>query len=188
MDPIAAGASTGDLGSYWGAPGKEVLLTFGPAGVDYLRRVVSGAIAAGPECGLYGGGCGDAGMLLAPPDEFFGIGPALYGNIRVATDDRPAPEELLRPRLEIDYYDLNAPAEGEGEGAAQAHSADQNEDGQISLFDVYTGEQIPQGKKSLAFRVVFQAPDRTLTEAEISKMEQKILDELARDTGAVLRT
>ena len=37
----------------------------------------------------------------------------------------------------------------------------------VRLFDVYTGEQVGAGKKSLAFALRFRAPDRTLTEAEI---------------------
>jgi phenylalanyl-tRNA synthetase beta chain len=36
----------------------------------------------------------------------------------------------------------------------------------IRLFDVYTGDPIPAGRKSLAFALRFRAPDRTLTEAE----------------------
>jgi phenylalanyl-tRNA synthetase beta chain len=58
---------------------------------------------------------------------------------------------------------------------------------QVSLFDVYTGKQIPEGKKSLGFRVVFQAPDRTLTEGEISIIERDILTKLNQEIGAVLR-
>ena len=58
---------------------------------------------------------------------------------------------------------------------------------QITLFDVYMGKQIPDGKKSLAFRIVFQAPDRTLTEEDVSKIEQDILAKLSKETGASLR-
>lgn len=56
-----------------------------------------------------------------------------------------------------------------------------------SLFDVYEGKQVPEGKKSLAFRVVFQASDRTLTDEDISKIEQEILAKLIQETGATLR-
>lgn len=57
-----------------------------------------------------------------------------------------------------------------------------------SLFDVYTGEQIPKGKKSLAFRIVFQSPERTLTDREIDDAQQKILAKLSQELGAVLRS
>ncbi len=59
---------------------------------------------------------------------------------------------------------------------------------QTSLFDVYTGEQIPAGKKSFAIRLVFQAPDRTLTDAEVSEVLQKILSRVESRLGAVLRS
>ena len=58
---------------------------------------------------------------------------------------------------------------------------------QSSLVDVYTGEQVPEGKKSLAFHVVWQSPTRTLTDGEVEIAQNQLLDVLARDTGAVLR-
>lgn len=58
----------------------------------------------------------------------------------------------------------------------------------VSLFDLYVGEQIPRGKKSLAFRIVFQSPDRTLTDKEIDKLQQDILARLSQELGAALRS
>ena len=55
------------------------------------------------------------------------------------------------------------------------------------LFDVYQGEGIPEGKKSLAISVLFQAPDRTLTSEEIAKALEQILRSLEREVGAALR-
>jgi len=57
-----------------------------------------------------------------------------------------------------------------------------------SLFDVYTGPPVPAGRKSLAFSVSFQAPDRTLTDAEVSRQRQRILERLKRELGAEPRT
>lgn len=45
---------------------------------------------------------------------------------------------------------------------------------EATLFDVYTGESIPAGTKSLAFALLYQAPDRTLTDKEIDKAHQRI--------------
>lgn len=56
------------------------------------------------------------------------------------------------------------------------------------LFDVYTGEQIPQGKKSFAIRLLFQAPDRTLTDEEVNKVQHKLLSRLESAVGATLRS
>ena len=58
---------------------------------------------------------------------------------------------------------------------------------EVRLFDVYRGPQVPPGKKSLAFSLVFQAPDRTLTDAEVEAEKQRIVEAAARGTGAQLR-
>ena len=57
----------------------------------------------------------------------------------------------------------------------------------ITLFDVFRGEQIGAGKKSLAYRLTYQAPDRTLTDAEAAKVRGKIVKKLQEELGAVLR-
>ena len=58
----------------------------------------------------------------------------------------------------------------------------------VRLFDVYTGEQIGAGKKSLAFALRFRAPDRTLTEAEISAARDAAVALAAERHGAVHRS
>jgi len=58
----------------------------------------------------------------------------------------------------------------------------------ITLFDLYRGEQIPEGKKSLAIRIVYQSPSHTLTDEEVSEVQQQILDKLSSELGATLRT
>ncbi len=57
----------------------------------------------------------------------------------------------------------------------------------VRLFDVYTGEQIDAGKKSLAYSLRFRAPDRTLTETEIKVARDAAVAAAARHTGAVPR-
>lgn len=56
------------------------------------------------------------------------------------------------------------------------------------LFDVYRGEQVPAGKKSLAFEIVFSAPDRFLPDDELQRLRDKIAHSLGRRLGATLRT
>jgi phenylalanyl-tRNA synthetase beta chain len=55
------------------------------------------------------------------------------------------------------------------------------------VFDVYTGDPIPAGRKSLAFAVSFQAPDRTLQDADVAKQRGRIIERLKRELGAELR-
>ena len=57
----------------------------------------------------------------------------------------------------------------------------------VSLFDLYTGKQVPEGKKSVALNLVFQAADRTLTDADTEKRYEKIIAQLRKTHGAELR-
>ncbi len=57
----------------------------------------------------------------------------------------------------------------------------------VRLFDVYRGQPVPPGKKSLAFSLVFQAMDRTLTDAEVDVEKHRIVEAAARGVGARLR-
>ncbi len=52
---------------------------------------------------------------------------------------------------------------------------------QVSVFDVYEGAGLPEGKKSLAFSLVFRAPDRTLTDDEVNAAFAKIQQDIAAD-------
>ncbi|MFW6097978.1 MAG: phenylalanine--tRNA ligase subunit beta, partial [Chloroflexota bacterium] len=57
----------------------------------------------------------------------------------------------------------------------------------VQLFDVYTGSPIPDGKKSLAYHLTFQAPDKTLTDKQVHRQRQRILQQLEKQLGARLR-
>jgi len=58
----------------------------------------------------------------------------------------------------------------------------------VIIFDVYSGEQVPSGKKSLAYRITFQSPTHTLTDDEVNNVQQQILDQLSKDLGAIIRS
>lgn len=57
----------------------------------------------------------------------------------------------------------------------------------INLFDVYEGEQIPEGKKSVAYNAVYRSPDRSLTGDEVQKVFDKAVKNLEHQLGAQLR-
>jgi len=57
----------------------------------------------------------------------------------------------------------------------------------ITLFDLYRGEQIAEGKKSFAIRIVYQSPSRTLTDREVDQTQKQMLGKLADELGATLR-
>jgi phenylalanyl-tRNA synthetase beta chain len=58
---------------------------------------------------------------------------------------------------------------------------------EVRIFDLYRGNPIPAGKKSLAFRLKYQEEGRTLTDAEVNEVHQTIIQLLAEKHGAILR-
>ena len=59
---------------------------------------------------------------------------------------------------------------------------------QIKLFDIYEGDRIEAGKKSLAYNLVFQAKERTLKAEEVSAVVETIKEQLNQKFGIVLRS
>ena len=58
---------------------------------------------------------------------------------------------------------------------------------QVSVFDVYSGEPVPAGQKSLAYRITYQSPGHTLTDEEVNRVQQNLLKRLSKELGATLR-
>jgi phenylalanyl-tRNA synthetase beta chain len=58
----------------------------------------------------------------------------------------------------------------------------------VSVFDVYEGKGVPEGKKSIAIAIRLQPKDKTLTDAEIDAIGQKIVAAVAKSAGATLRS
>lgn len=58
----------------------------------------------------------------------------------------------------------------------------------LHLFDVYTGEQVPEGKKSLAFAIEYRSTTETLTDEIVDRVHGGILERLEQELGATLRS
>ena len=58
---------------------------------------------------------------------------------------------------------------------------------EIRIFDLYQGSPVPAGKKSVAFRLIYQREDRTLTDQEVNVFHDKVVQLLAREYGGTLR-
>ncbi|HXF53194.1 MAG TPA: phenylalanine--tRNA ligase subunit beta [Hyphomicrobiaceae bacterium] len=69
-----------------------------------------------------------------------------------------------------------------------AGAADRTLIADVSVFDVFSGEALGPGKKSLAIEVTLQPKDRTLTDAEIEAISQRIIARVAQATGGRIRT
>ncbi|MBM7834106.1 phenylalanine--tRNA ligase subunit beta [Clostridium sardiniense] len=57
----------------------------------------------------------------------------------------------------------------------------------VELFDIYRGEQVEEGKKSIAYAIVYRNESKTLTDKEVNKVHDKILRALEHKLGAILR-
>ena len=75
-----------------------------------------------------------------------------------------------------------------GDIVRAAESAERSLVAKIGVFDVYQGDGLPGGSKSIAIHVILQPRDRTLTDAEIDAAMSKIVAEVSRRTGAALRS
>ncbi|TMC20894.1 MAG: phenylalanine--tRNA ligase subunit beta, partial [Chloroflexi bacterium] len=91
-------------------------------------------------------------------------------------------QELLRDLALV--VDLRVVAQG-------VHDAIVRNGGQLlrsaTLFDVYTGDPLPAGKKNLTYSLVYQSPERTLTDVEANAVQERIVGALGEEFGAVLR-
>jgi phenylalanyl-tRNA synthetase beta chain len=91
------------------------------------------------------------------------------------------------PELRLDIA-VVVPEEIEaGAIIAAAHEAAGAELREARVFDVYRGAPVPEGKKSVAFSVAFQAPDRTLSDEDATRLRTAIVEALAKRFGAELR-
>ncbi len=68
-----------------------------------------------------------------------------------------------------------------------AKAADKQLVTDVKLFDVYTGDKVGEGKKSLAIAVTLQPREKTLTEQEIDAVGKTIVEKVRKDTGGELR-
>jgi phenylalanyl-tRNA synthetase beta chain len=57
----------------------------------------------------------------------------------------------------------------------------------VDLFDMYEGEEIPRGKKNLAFHIIFQSDEKTLKDQEVDKIQKRIIKALERKRGWEVR-
>jgi phenylalanyl-tRNA synthetase beta chain len=104
-----------------------------------------------------------------------------------AVDAPRAPSYSHQPLAKEDValvVDASTPA-SEVEAALRAGAGELLES--VSLFDVYTGSQVGEGRKSLAYHLHFRAPDRTLTEAEAGAARDAAVAAASAAVGAVQR-
>jgi phenylalanyl-tRNA synthetase beta chain len=135
---------------------------------------------------------GYAGELAPAVVERLGLPPrtaAIELNLDALPDRRPPVAPVISPYPPV-HLDLAVVVDA-GAPAADVTKALRDGGGEllesVRLFDVYVGDQIGTGRKSLAFAMVIRAPDRTLTAAEATQVRDAALAVAAERVGATLR-
>ncbi|MBO0332982.1 phenylalanine--tRNA ligase subunit beta [Sneathiella sp. CAU 1612] len=122
-------------------------------------------------------------------------GPIVGFEIYLDNIPLPKTKETARPPLVVSDYqfverdfafevDVEIPAETI---IRAARGSDKKLITDVSVFDIYQGEKITAGKKSVAFSVRLQPTDRTLTEEEIDAVAAKVIGNIEKATGGSLR-
>ena len=116
----------------------------------------------------------------------------------IILDALPAPKAKptkIKPKLEIsdlqpvsrDFAFIVDFAARAGDLVKAAQGADKALIADVAVFDVYEGKGVPEGKKSIGLAVTLQPREKTLTDAEIEAVAQKIVSEAEKKCGATLR-
>jgi phenylalanyl-tRNA synthetase beta chain len=138
---------------------------------------------------------GDFGELHPKVAEAYGLGTrvTLAGELDVEALQAAVPDRYTYtqvPRFPAALRDIaviveeSMPAE---RVAAEIRAAGGDLLGDLRLFDLYRGDSVPPGTKSLAFALAYQADDRTLTDKEVDRAHKKIEDRLKHVLKAQIR-
>jgi phenylalanyl-tRNA synthetase beta chain len=173
------GIATGGLqivpgGPAWYHPGRSATLQFGPEGVigafgELHPRMLKALDAKGPLVGF-----------------------------EIVLDRLPPPKARptrMKPRLALsdfqpvtrDFAFIVGRDVGAGDMVKAAQGVDRALISDVSVFDVYEGDKVPEGTKSVALAVTLQPTEKTLTDAEIEAVAGRIVAEMAKRHGASLR-
>jgi phenylalanyl-tRNA synthetase beta chain len=123
----------------------------------------------------------------------FGASPVLVADLDMAALQSLSPVYQLRPVPEFPpVLEDIAVIVDEGVPAAEVEALIRQTGGKslssVRLFDLYRGDQIGAGKKSLAYSLAYQSADKTLTDAEAAAIRNKIVKRLEQQLGARLRS
>lgn len=160
--------------------------------VDWAYEPAADLGDLGQGARLRGAGGEDGGVVTQLPAAsiegswgWFEIDlPALFG----AVPDRAVYEDVVSfPSVKNDLALVVDEGVAAGDLLAAAREAGGPELGEARVFDVYRGDQVPDGKKSVAISLSFRSPERTLADEDAAAHRSRIVKALAERFGATLR-
>jgi phenylalanyl-tRNA synthetase beta chain len=173
-----------------GAPMQALQVV--PGGPSWFHPGRVGSIQIGPHNVL-----GHFGELHPRVLEALdAAGPVVGFEVRLERIPDPRPKtSRVRPVLELppfqpierDFAFLVDRSVRAGDILKAVQSVDRKLVADVTVFDVYEGEGVPPGKKSVAIAVVLQPRQKTLTDLEIDAVAARIVSEVRKRTGGVLR-
>ncbi len=151
----------------------------------------SGALKLGPKTvlGVFGEFHPDllAELRIDPPLAGFELYLDALPAAKSKGTAKPALEASDLQPVKRDFAFLLDREVAAGDVVRAASSADRALISETRVFDVFTGQGVPEGKKSLAIEVTLQPREKTLTDAEIEAVAAKIVAAVTRATGGELR-
>jgi phenylalanyl-tRNA synthetase beta chain len=165
--PIKQGAAA------WYHPGRSGTLALGPRTIAYFGELHPKIIAAF-----------DLKGSVSAFEVFLDAIPEPKGKSKARSPFAASPYQAS----ERDFAFLVDAKVSADEIVRAAKGADRNLIEQVSVFDLYEGKGVPEGKKSLAIAVRIQPRDKTLTEAELDQLAQKVIAAVVKATSGELRT
>jgi phenylalanyl-tRNA synthetase beta chain len=190
--PVDAFDAKADALAALAAAGAPVeALQIGPGAPAWFHPGRSGVVRLGPNV------IGAFGELHPAVVEAMGASGPLAG-FELVLDKIPQPKAKTRAKGRLDasallpvrrdfafVVDAGVAA---GDIVRAAKGADKQLIERVGVFDVYQGDRLPAGKKSVAIEVVLQPRERTMTDAEIEAVAAKVVAQVTKATGAALRT
>jgi phenylalanyl-tRNA synthetase beta chain len=170
--PVASLQTASDAPAHW-RPGRTGALKLGPKVIAYYGEIHPRALKAiGVE---------------APALAFEIFLDALPAPRAKGSRAKPPLEKLELQPLTRDFAFVVDDGVSAQDVVRAAIGADKQLITDVSLFDVYRGERMSPGKKSLAIEVTLQPRDKTLTDADIEAASAKIVTAVVKATGGTLR-
>ena len=168
-----AGLQTGNDAPAWLHPGRGGVLKLGNKPVAYFGEIHPRALKA----------LDAEGPVLA----FEILIDALPAPRAKGSKSKPALEKIDLMPLTRDFAFLVDEAKPAADLVRAALGADKQLVSDVALFDVYRGQGVPEGKKSLAIEVTLQPKEKTLADADIEAVSAKIVSAVMKATGGELR-